>query len=572
MKKSLIFIMSIMIAGVFTSCNLDYFPDDELNADLLLSDEAGAEYIMDGCYATLKDEVEFIGYASGNAYVRHYTQLAEFPGDNICLAGKTTDPLYDAMAYMMTDGLKNVGTMWWLAYKVIYMANTVIESAKEGENAKKDQLIGEAYYMRALMHLHMVTLFSKQYSFGADNVGVPLRVSTASDVTTRATVGECYNQIVKDLIKASELMTPSSARGNKGYANHDAALGLLTRVYLYMGKNDEVIKVVDELLNGADPASKLDNISTYFANAKTSPETLFCIAHEITDDKAQSSAGSMYNADGGGWGEIYPSNPLLYLYERYPQDKRYADLIAPQYNDLQSGYFITFPDPATPDNASGRQNLKYPATPVGAGDVTFQGATAIAPEKFTFSAEGNTYEVKKKTVNGEYFEYYVEYGGETLQARVTKPMFDRYNYYRYYVKKFGYQDGSPTLSSPVMQRWGEVILNAAEAYAQLGNDAKALDYVNVIRTRAGIPAEGLFAAGNMHGYASVLDVVLDERRLELAFEGHRPIDVYRHKQDMDRRYPGAQPWAVVSCNEPHIQYPIPFTEWSVSGIAQNPGY
>lgn len=569
-KKIAIFAAVLLMSVGFTSCNLDYFPDDELNADLLLSDEAGAEYIMDGCYATLKDEVEFLGYASGNTYVRHYTQLAEFPGDNISLAGKTTDPLYDAMAYMMTDGLKNVGTMWWLAYKVIYMSNTVIESAKEGESSKKDQLIGEAYYMRALMHLHMVTMFAKQYTFGRDNAGVPLRITTASDVTTRASVGEVYDQIVKDLKKAGELMTPTSARGNKGYPSHDAAIALLTRVHLYMEDYDAVLADYAEVLNGAAPTSKLDpNIGTYFANAKTSVETLFCIAHEVTDDKAQSSAGSMYNGDGGGWGEIYPSNPLLYLYERYPEDKRYADLIAPQYNDLQSGYFILIPDPATPDNASGRQNLKYPAVPVG--EVTFQGATAVA-EKFTFNAEGKSYEVKKKVVNGEYFEYYVEFGGETLQVRVTKPMFDRYNYYRYYVKKLGYQDGSPTLCSPVMQRWGEVILNAAEAYAKKGQDDEALKLVNIIRTRAGIPAEGLFAADKMHGYTSVLDVVLDERRLELAFEGHRPIDVYRNKQQMDRRYPGAQPWGVVNYDYDHILYPIPYSEWSVSGIAQNPGY
>jgi hypothetical protein len=78
--------------------------------------------------------------------------------------------------------------------------------------------------------------------------------------------------------------------------------------------------------------------------------------------------------------------------------------------------------------------------------------------------------------------------------------------------------------------------------------------------------------GNMHGYSNALNVVLDERRLELAFEGHRMFDVYRNKLSMDRRYPGAHPWKVVPCTEPHIQYPIPNNEWTVSGIEQNPGY
>jgi hypothetical protein len=70
----------------------------------------------------------------------------------------------------------------------------------------------------------------------------------------------------------------------------------------------------------------------------------------------------------------------------------------------------------------------------------------------------------------------------------------------------------------------------------------------------------------------VLDVVLDERRMELAFEGHRMFDVYRNKRDMDRRFGGVQTWEVVKWDDPRIQYPIPYGETSVSGIPQNPGY
>jgi hypothetical protein len=142
----------------------------------------------------------------------------------------------------------------------------------------------------------------------------------------------------------------------------------------------------------------------------------------------------------------------------------------------------------------------------------------------------------------------------------------------YYMSKFSYEGGKAMISSPVVCRWAEVILNRAEAYAHLGQDANALEDVNVIRTRAGIPAEGMFAAGKMHGYTSALDVVLDERRMELAFEGHRTHDLIRNKMDIDRKYPGFQPWAVVKFDDDHLQYPIPNAEWTVSGIQQNPGY
>ena len=110
MKRILI---SLFVALLLASCSLDFYPSDELNADMLLSDESGAEYIMDGCYALLKDEVEFIGYSSGNSYVKHFFQMAEAPADNTNLSGKTTSAVYQATTYMMTDNLKNVGTTRW---------------------------------------------------------------------------------------------------------------------------------------------------------------------------------------------------------------------------------------------------------------------------------------------------------------------------------------------------------------------------------------------------------------------------------------------------------------------------
>lgn len=543
------------------SCNLDYFPDDELNSNVLLQDAKGGEYIMDGCYALLKDEVEFLGYASGNTYVRHYMQMTEFPADNTCLSSHTTDPLYEATAYMMTDNLKNVGTLWMIAYKVIFMTNTVIENMGTDDSDKR-QILGEAYFMRALMHLHMVTLYAKPYSHGRENLGVPLHINTTDGTTKRNTVGECYDQIVKDLQIAADLLEGS--RGNAGYPSKDAALGILSRVYLYMEDYDNCIKTVDQMLAGADPSSKImstADFATYFANTKTAKETLFCIAHEITDDTGQSSAGSMYYRDEIGkigWGEIYPSVPLQYLYDRYPTDIRATSLFEPRILD-ESEEFIWFPDPETPNDQSGRMNLKFKVTKSG--------------ETYSFKDEdGTTYNVEKRTVNGEYFEYHVKYKGEDCVARITPKMEERNTHPKVYIKKLSFQDGNPMLCSPVMCRWGEVILNAAEAYARSGNDTKALEYVNIIRTRAGIPEEGLFAAGKMHGYSSVADVVMDERRLELAFEGHRMFDVYRNKQNMDRRYPGAQPWKIVEYTEPHIQYPIPNNEWTTSGIPQNPGY
>ena len=569
MKTKALYIAAVlgMVLG-FSSCNLDTFPSDELNSDLLLQDAKGAEYIMDGCYAVLKDEVDFLGYASGNCYVRHYFQLSEFPADNICLSAHTTDPLYEATAYMMTDGLKNVGTLWMVAYKVIYMTNTVIETL-DPTKAENNQLLGEAYFMRALMHLHMVTLYAQPYSFGRDNLGVPLRITTSSEGIKRNPVGEVYDQIVADLRKAADLMGKSRVPGNAGYPCKEAALGVLSRVYLYMEDYDKCIATVDEALNGASADSKLEPQATfpnYFANAKTSKETLFCVVHETTDDRGQSSIGSMYLKDGIGWGEIYPSDPLMYLYERHPEDVRMR-FILPQYSG-KTGMKVYVTVPASEGNPEA-PHIKYVTNLIdNAGEYSFKGS------------DGNTYPIEKRMVNGEakadpagpYFEYHTNYMGEDCLVRINNDVTLRTGYTipMIFISKFSYQDGNPMLSSPVFCRWGEVILNRAEAYARSGHDAEALADVNVIRTRAGIPN---YSVGDLQGYENVIDIVMDERRLELAWEGHRHFDMCRNKLKMDRRYAGAQPYKIVDpTTEPHIIYPIPNNEWTVSGIQQNPGY
>lgn len=555
----------VMVVG-FGSCDLNYFPSDELNSNVLLGSNAGAEYIIDGCYAMLKEEYEYVEYASGNSYVRHYFMDAEYPSDNICLANQSSDPLSKACWYKMTDNLKNIETLWMVGYKVIYSANTVIETFKEDESAAGNQLLGEAYFLRAMMHFHMVNLFAKQYNIDPNAPGIPLRVSTNTEITTRATVGEVYDQVVADLKKASELMNTPRHNGHPGYACKNTALGMLSRVYLYMDKNSEVLDVIKEM---GDPTAYLDpDYANYFANALDSKETLLALVHTISEDRGQSSIGSMYNGDGGGWGEVYASAPLVNLYNRYPQDIR-RSYIVPQVETDTRQPLYNKPTVFIPAKSSNdfRSNIYAEIK------TDTEGKYCVVDGSNVRINEVKVNGMNQEDPSGEYTLYYANYGGEKVNVQIfDKFPVQYFSFPEFYVTKFGYQNGHPQLSSPVFLRWAEIVLNRAEANAKLGNDADALADVNAIRTRAGLSGTALFDAVNMHGYTSVLDVVLDERRMELAFEGHRRNDVYRNKRDMDRRYAGTQPWEVIPYTADKIQYPIPFNERSVSGIPQNPGY
>jgi starch-binding outer membrane protein, SusD/RagB family len=154
----------------------------------------------------------------------------------------------------------------------------------------------------------------------------------------------------------------------------------------------------------------------------------------------------------------------------------------------------------------------------------------------------------------------------------------------YYITKFSFQGGSPTLSSPVMFRISEMYLNRAEAYARKGDAANALNDLDAIRMNRGLA--GALFNGSIPSGKTLLQTVLDERRLELAFEGHRTFDVYRNKMDMNRSYWGYHltglkesdvnydqpaPVNIISWNDPRIIYFIPENEIRINTLCtQNP--
>ncbi|MCY4780150.1 RagB/SusD family nutrient uptake outer membrane protein [Sphingobacterium sp. UT-1RO-CII-1] len=109
----------------------------------------------------------------------------------------------------------------------------------------------------------------------------------------------------------------------------------------------------------------------------------------------------------------------------------------------------------------------------------------------------------------------------------------------YYVNKYSFQEDVVNLSSPVYFRLAEMYLIRAEAYAKEGNVGDALADVNRIRERAGLKGAELHSLQNIAAAnKTALDVVLEERFLELAFEGHRAYDLFRNNRSVVRNYPG----------------------------------
>ncbi|OZI09434.1 hypothetical protein BWI93_03760 [Siphonobacter sp. BAB-5385] len=142
---------------------------------------------------------------------------------------------------------------------------------------------------------------------------------------------------------------------------------------------------------------------------------------------------------------------------------------------------------------------------------------------------------------------------------------------RYFVNKYT-QDGNIRLSSPVFSRYAGLLLDRAEALAKLGRNTEALSDVNAIRQRAGLT--DLYSESNLRGRATVLDAVLDERRMELAFEfGYRRDDLLRNNRPLVRSYttnlPGDK--ITVQPTDATVVFLLPQTEMSVNpNLVQNP--
>ncbi len=150
----------------------------------------------------------------------------------------------------------------------------------------------------------------------------------------------------------------------------------------------------------------------------------------------------------------------------------------------------------------------------------------------------------------------------------------------YYHIKYSLQEGIITLSSPVYLRIAEMYLIRAEANAKLGSSQLALDNVNLIRQRAALTGAKLHTLASIAlSGKSALDVVLEERWFELAFEGHRAYDLFRNGRSMVRNYPGTHQLNVTPVNinqtvlatDNRVIFFIPETERAKNpNLTQNP--
>ncbi|AFL85767.1 RagB/SusD family protein [Belliella baltica DSM 15883] len=542
-KLSYIFIISLGIFAI-ASCDIDKSPYDSITSDDLAQSETSAMIVTLGTYSRMK------------AWTDNWHRLFEYPGDNVALSGTTSDPLFFTYNYQRIPNGSRTAGFWRSSYQIAVSANQVISNVAEGSSESNDQILAENYYIRALMHFTMVNIFGRPYNQGVNNPGVPLKLDAEPlNHPTRSSVGEVYDQVEADLLKAASLFTESKSNV---FASKEATWALLSRLYLYKEDNQKAIEYADLVLNSGRfslvPTQTLGDYPKLSPESNT--ETIFAVKFvRDVDYEANGwyTIGSLYaNIQGAGWGEMYASRPYLELVREFPEDQR-NKFIQPVVVDqnVTWGLFV-------------RNNLTY-----GWTELTPQG------EDFVYTHGGTTKLVEKEFNERGGISYHIDTDEGKKQILIDKRLDLRNNFPKYFILKSSGQEDQAHLWSPVVSRLAEMYLNKAEALAKQGQNAEALELVNVIRTRAGIPQTGLYNLGNLGG-KTVLDVVLEERQLELSWEGHRKMDVFRNGRMMDRRYPGTHlagnnPRQTILANENAIIEFIPEAQLLVhEGLTQNP--
>ncbi|WP_333862171.1 RagB/SusD family nutrient uptake outer membrane protein [Chitinophaga sp.] len=143
---------------------------------------------------------------------------------------------------------------------------------------------------------------------------------------------------------------------------------------------------------------------------------------------------------------------------------------------------------------------------------------------------------------------------------------DRYNYKAYHSRTQEPYCGSPDRTPKNLRvlRYGELLLQYAEAANELGNGAEALAKLNIVRRRAGLPP------ATNGGQADLRQKIWKERRVELAMEHDRFWDLVR----TGRAGQVLRAHGKAFVDNKNELFPIPQEQRVLSNnrLTQNPGY
>ncbi|MFL1682663.1 MULTISPECIES: RagB/SusD family nutrient uptake outer membrane protein [Bacteroidales] len=220
--------------------------------------------------------------------------LTAFISDEIDMTSKNLDS-YDKDTFLDLWLWNNVNPSgsttyfdWEKYYKMIFIANTVIENEKSitnGTEAEINQIVGEAYMMRAYNHFILVNLYALPYNSetATSSTGIPLKLNSSMDeVLKPSSIAEVYASVLSDIDNAEKKLNVETWETGLNYRFNTLSVDALrSRVYLYMGRWEDCYNASERVLSKKNELVDLVSGRT-LPNAYNSSESIVALEMNMT--------------------------------------------------------------------------------------------------------------------------------------------------------------------------------------------------------------------------------------------------------------------------------------------------
>lgn len=497
MKRVLSKIKYVFIAGVLfcsQGCELDMELNDRYTDVSIYQNPENMDLIMYGMYNEFKTFAfgQFpIGYdnnTDGLTDILKYTSSAEGMGSVNRLASEPS---------RISASSPNLN-YWNSAYTRIRRINEFLDGMNKYANLSEEQELlfeAEARFIRGyvyfwLVKLHGSVVLLDQLAFDKDN--------------PRSSEEESWNFAIEDFAFAAEHLPEQWDAAEKGRATKGAAYAMLARTALYAGS----IAEYDNKEFNSDPLTGVPSAKkdTYYQLAADAAAEVMKLGYSLHPDFTELFTTADNN-------EAIFSLDFQRPTVTHNYDRRFAppsDVPGYGAEGVPTAELVDAFEMAD-GKAFSWSNPSMAANPYASREPRFYGTILYNGAEW----KGKTLET---FVGGE--EGFIDYGVDANPHRTVTG---------YYVRKYLDESNQEILKNGSSQRWmviryAEVQLIYAEAQAKLGNLQEAKSAINELRGRVGLPGTKAATAPEL------MEVIEQERMVELAFEGHRYWDLRRWRK------------------------------------------
>ncbi|MEJ2881551.1 RagB/SusD family nutrient uptake outer membrane protein [Pedobacter sp. GR22-6] len=316
MKNYLYILFPVLL--VLSACEklLNKEPTDQLSIEELFSDMPGSKSALAGAYK---------GLMSSEYYGMKMMIYPDLMAGNLKFSKTTNTRLDDVYQFNCIPDESAMNDTYRDLYSQLNNVNNIIYyvPSASGTDAERTKLIAEAKCIRALLHFDLLRIFTRTNATDVLNQGMGIALNLkpqlyADPSPVRATLGESYSAIVKDLTEAISVFDDANAgilpSGNKqNYFTKSSAKALLAKVYLYQQNWDAAFSTADELIkNGGYSLTANANYVASWATKTPATESIFELPFEQI--VSGTTLSSYYSLNDNTYRMYAVSNDLLGLY------------------------------------------------------------------------------------------------------------------------------------------------------------------------------------------------------------------------------------------------------------------